>query len=101
MREKWLQKLGMDKSQAYVTVNIPLTAGNDTNMSLLGCCQSYLEDAARLVTSKLHWDSFNFSVLFANIPAAEFVHMRVCCICVIRLIMMFDLSLHVVIFKQI
>lgn len=53
MREKWLQKLGMDKSQAYVTVNIPLTAGNDTNMLLLGCCQLYLEVAARLVTSKL------------------------------------------------
>lgn len=76
MTEKWLQKLGMDKSQAYVTVNIPLTAGNDTNMSLLGCCQSYLEVAARLVTSKLPWDSSNFSVVFADIPAAEVARAR-------------------------
>lgn len=33
MREKLLRNLVMDKSRAYVTVNIRLTAGNGTNMS--------------------------------------------------------------------
>ncbi len=51
MKKKLLQKLVMDKTRVYVTLNILLTVGNSTNMSGLAAVNHDYQLLQRLVPS--------------------------------------------------
>ncbi len=74
MKKKLLQKLVMDKTRVYVTLNILLTVGNSTNMSGLAAVN---HDYQRLVPSAtLGW--MKLSCLPATAFGADALECIIC-----------------------